>query len=77
MACAWRVHGVCMACAWRVHGVCIACAWRVHSSLARCATCSICLERSSEICSASTSAIVCCELKRCEASGGVREASGG
>mmetsp|Transcript_17815 Transcript_17815/g.42228 ORF Transcript_17815/g.42228 Transcript_17815/m.42228 type:complete len:250 (+) Transcript_17815:211-960(+) len=34
------------------------------SSLTLSATCSICLERSSEICSASTSAIVCCELKR-------------
>ena len=22
MACAWRMHGMCMACAWRMHGMC-------------------------------------------------------
>ena len=38
MACAWRVHGVCMASAWhaRVRGVGMAWAWRVHDmSIAR------------------------------------------
>ena len=37
VACAWRVHGMCVACAWHVRGMCTARAWRVHGTCMACA----------------------------------------